>query len=82
MPGCPMEMEHKPSALCKAHCEQTPQSSETGTVVVPWFIAISCITLSYPEEEQRPFSFENYASPRWMASSSPPLRIQFQVFRI
>jgi hypothetical protein len=82
MPNCPMEMERKLSSLCNEHCKQTPQSSQVGTVDIPLFLAITCRTMIYPEIVERTASGAVLACPLRLPSSSPPRRIQFQVFRI
>ena len=81
-PDCAREMGAKPSPLCKAHCDQSSQLSQ-----VPVFDLLPVVLFSlwsatnldpFDPASSRPIPDE----PRWLADGSPPLRIQYQVFRI
>ena len=79
---CAKQMDDNPTPLCKAHCDQSSQSSQTPTMFVP---AIALIEL-WPQttlgsmEPMLPTRFAQ-AAPNKLAGASPPLRIQYQVFR-
>ena len=79
---CAVEMKLKPSSLCKAHCDQTSQSSEIQVVNFPVFLAytVRIIDFIHPDDRSSSGVFNN--SPLWLRDGSPPLRIQYQVFRI
>lgn len=80
-PDCAAEMATKASPLCKAHCEQPSQSSQTPGIDVPPVILISLGAVPLPvTPEQIPAGASLARSP-WLADASPPLRIQYQVFR-
>ncbi|MGV8933855.1 MAG: hypothetical protein ACOH1I_04495 [Gallionellaceae bacterium] len=79
---CMHEMESASAPLCKAHCEQTPQSSEVPSISFAPFTVQTQWSLVY-QDALEPASSRAYGnSPVWQTDASPPLRIQFQVFRI
>lgn len=81
-PDCAQEMGAKPSPLCKAHCDQSSQSNQVPVLdLLPAVLLSLWIAPSldpFDQASSRPIPDE----PRWLADSSPPLRIQYQVFRI
>lgn len=80
-PDCAAEMATKAPPLCKAHCEQPSQSSQTPTIDLPPIILVSIGVAPQPvSPEQIPAGVTLARSP-WLADASPPLRIQYQVFR-
>ena len=79
---CAQEMGAKPSSLCKAHCDQSSQSNQ-----VPAFNLLPVVLFSlWTAPNLDPFdsvSFRPIPDEPWrIAGGSPPLRIQYQVFRI
>lgn len=80
-PDCAAEMDIMPSSMCKAHCEQYSQSNQIQTIDIPPVILVSVGEVLQPvTPEQIPASAIHARSP-WLADASPPLRIQYQVFR-
>lgn len=81
-PDCAQEMSAKPSPLCKAHCDQSSQSNQVPALdLLPVVLLSLWIAPSFDPFDptsSRPIPDE----PRWLADGSPPLRIQYQVFRI
>ena len=81
-PDCVREMEGKASPLCKAHCDQSAQSSQVPAIDLLPFAGFALWTLSPIDAVDRPSSRVLRDSLEWLADASPPLRIQYQVFRI
>jgi hypothetical protein len=79
---CAQEMGAKPSSLCKAHCDQSSQSNQVPALNLLPVVLFSLWTAPnldpFDSASSRPIPDE----PRWLADGSPPLRIQYQVFRI
>jgi hypothetical protein len=81
-PDCMHEMETGTSPLCKAHCNPSPQSDEMPSVTFAPFMVQTQWSLFYPDTFEPASSRTFNNSLAWQADSSPPLRIQFRVFRI
>ena len=81
MADCTHEMVATTTPLCKAHCEQSPQSSEVPSITFAPFMVQTEWSLVYLDAFKLASSL-TYNSPVWQTDGSPPLRIQFQVFRI
>ncbi len=81
-PDCAREMESKPSPLCKAHCDQSAQSNQVPTLDLLPFVGLGLWVVSRLDTFDLPRSKAHYDSPAWLTDGSPPLRIQYQVFRI
>lgn len=79
---CMHEMEAATSSLCKAHCDQSPQSHEVSPVTIAPFMVQTHWTLDYPDVVELVSSRSFNINPVLHSDGSPPLRIQFQVFRI
>ena len=79
---CAVEMNQKPSVICKAHCDNSSQSSETVSVNLPPFIALTSMTPIYLDDSVYTSSMIVDNRPVRLTDGSPPLRIQYQVFRI
>lgn len=78
---CAAGMNAKPSPLCKAHCAQSAQSSQTPSIDIPP-LALASLWLISPFATFEPSPARAiHDRPMWLAAASPPLRIQFQVFR-
>lgn len=78
---CAAEMNTNPSPLCKAHCAQSAQSSQTPSIDIPPFALTSLWFISpFAAFEASPVR-AIHDRPVWLVDASPPLRIQFQVFR-
>ena len=78
---CAAEMNAKPSPLCKAHCAQSAQSNQTPSVDIPPLALASMVSAPALDVfEQRP-ARALHVHAVWLADASPPLRIQYQVFR-
>lgn len=82
MADCMHEMEAINSPLCKAHCDQTPQSNEVPSVTFAPFMVQAHWTIAYLDTVELSSSRILNNSSAWQSNGSPPLRIQFQVFRI
>lgn len=78
---CMHEMEASASPLCKAHCDQTPQSSQVPTITFAPFMVQTQWSVVYLDAFEETSS-RTYNSAVWQADGSPPLRIRYQVFRI
>ena len=79
-PDCAGGMHEKPSILCKVHCESStpsPQAMDMAETILPML----CMTASpvVPGHDLRNTSAPNSYS---QSGAPPPLRIQYQVFRI
>ena len=81
-PDCAREMKSKPSPLCKAHCDQSAQSSQVPAIDLLPFAGFELWALSHLDTVDQPSSLVLRDSPEWLVDASPPLRIQYQVFRI
>ena len=69
------------SGLCKAHCEQSSHSAQTPTFDLPSVALVALWSLSDPLQIVQG-DLVSQAAFQPQISASPPLRIQFQVFRI
>lgn len=82
--GCAQagQMEKSSSSLCKAHCEHESQSSQTPAVNLPPALLVTILEIPgfNPDGLQSIQHLHNYFPP--LTNGSPPLRIQYQVFRI
>ena len=76
---CAGDMHQKPSLLCKVHCEKSTPSSHASHDFAP-VLAISYAEMPY----EQPVSFEafDHDNGYGLVSAFPPLRIQYQTFRI
>ena len=79
---CMHEMESASAPLCKAHCDQTTQFSEVPSVSIAPFMVQTQWSVVFVEALASVSLHTYNYSPVWQADASPPLRIQFQVFRI
>jgi hypothetical protein len=79
---CMHEMESASAPICKAHCDQTPQSSEVPSVSIAPFMVQTQWPLVFVDALASTSLHIGNNNPVWQADASPPLRIQFQVFRI
>ena len=77
-----MDMDAKPSPLCKAHCDPSAQAEHRVSLDVPPLALMSAASVSLIDLSERPAARACPVRPAWLADSSPPLRIQYQVFRI
>lgn len=82
-PDCAMQqMNNKPSPACKAHCDQPSQSYQTPSLVVPPIALVALWTLTpFDEIDALPTTRSMPTVYKKQAGASPPLRIQYQVFR-
>ena len=79
---CMRAMKAQPSVLCKAHCELLAQSSQVPAIALApsvWLNLWVVARLDMPDPASPPVTHDSLA---WLTDSSPPLRIQYQVFRI
>lgn len=81
-PDCAREMRAKPSPLCKAHCDQSSQSNQVPALDLLPAVLLSLWIAPSPDPFDPASSHPIPDEPRWLADGSPPLRIQYQVFRI
>ncbi len=87
---CPMgqvadqgeQRDDQSTPLCKAHCVQQPQSHQTATLDMPAVQLAAFFVLPHfqPDSLQSGTFLRSDSLPS--ARGSPPLRIQYQVFRI
>lgn len=78
---CAAEMHTKPSPLCEAHCAQSVQASQTPSIDLPPLALTSLWLVSLFDGFEPAPGRAFHDRPAWLADASPPLRIQFQVFR-
>ncbi|TXH74015.1 hypothetical protein [Thiobacillus sp.] len=81
-PDCSQEMSAKPSPLCKVHCDQSSQSNQVPVLNLLPAVLLSLWVVPSPDPFDPPSSRLTPDESRWLADGSPPLRIQYQVFRI
>jgi len=81
-PDCADEMASKPSPLCKAHCDQSAQSDQVPAMHLLPFAWVGLWGVSHLDPVDQPSSRVLHNGPMWLTDASPPLRIQYQVFRI
>ena len=79
---CAREMGSKPSPLCKAHCDQSAQSDQVPAMHLLPFTWVGLWVVSHLDSVDQPSSRLLHNGPMWLTDASPPLRIQYQVFRI
>ena len=79
-PDCAGGMHEKPSILCKVHCESSTPSPQAMDLAEP-ILPMLCMTASLdaPWHDMLKTSISNRYS---QSGAPPPLRIQYQVFRI
>jgi hypothetical protein len=73
---CAGNMHQKPSMLCKAHCEHSSPSPHAPDVAAP---ALICMATTVPVPGAIKISAQDRLA---YPDRSPPLRIQYSVFRI
>lgn len=78
---CAMQMEIQPSPLCVEHCKHSPQSSQTASVDIPPAMLLSVGSALSFDMPGPALAGTDHIRPLWLADASPPLRIQYQVFR-
>lgn len=84
MAGC-TQMEQKDessSALCKAHCEQSPQVTSVSSLDMPPLTLVAILEVPHFYSAGIQSGQSLYSNLPLAVNGSPPLRIQFQVFRI
>jgi hypothetical protein len=77
-----MDMDAKPSPLCKAHCDPSAQADHRVSFDIPPLVLMSAAPAFLLDLAVPPAARAHPVRPSWLADASPPLRIQFQVFRI
>lgn len=77
-----MDMDAKPSPLCKAHCDPSAQADHRASLDIPPLALVSAVPVSLIDLSAQPAVRAGSIRPAWLADASPPLRIQYQVFRI
>jgi hypothetical protein len=80
-PDCSGAMDPELPLLCKAHCENHAQSNQTPSVDIPPLTLLSLWLAPLPMAPETPVARTSHFPPVWLADASPPLRIQYQVFR-
>ncbi|TCV89052.1 hypothetical protein [Sulfurirhabdus autotrophica] len=81
---CP-QMSHKDSQsspLCKAHCDQTAQLNQTHSLDLSPSLFVAILDLPKFKLVNVQPGYDGRNNFLLLASGSPPLRIQFKVFRI
>lgn len=81
-PDCAREMANKPSPLCNAHCDPSAQSDRVPAAHLLPFAWMRLWAVSHLDPVDGPSSRALHNGPMWLTDASPPLRIQYQVFRI
>jgi hypothetical protein len=81
-PDCAREMESKLSPLCKAHCDQSAQSNQVPTIDNLPLALVELWVVSHLDTFHMLTVPTLRDGPVWLTDGSPPLRIQYQVFRI
>jgi len=76
------QMDNQSSPLCKAHCVQPSQSHQTASLDIPSALLVAIVDLPKfnPDHTQSGPFFRSDFFP--VTDGQPPLRIQYQVFRI
>lgn len=80
-PDCAMQMDPQPSPLCVEHCKQSPQSNQTASLDIPPAALVSVGIVLLSDMPGPTLADASHIRPLWLADASPPLRIQYQVFR-
>lgn len=81
-PDCAKQMNDKPSPACKAHCDQSSQSNLTPSLVVPPIALVALWALTpFDKIDTLPATRSVPTVSKKQAGVSPPLRVQYQVFR-
>ncbi len=76
------QMDNKSSPLCKAHCAQVSQSSQTPALNLPPLVLVAILEIPrFNLVSLQPVQYIHDDFPP-LTDGSPPLRIQYQVFRI
>ncbi len=79
---CHRSMDEQSTPLCKAHCVQPAQSHQIAAPDIPSVQLVAIFDLPrLSPDNTRSGAFSRNDLPR-SPDSSPPLRIQYQVFRI
>jgi hypothetical protein len=79
-PGC-SQMDPELPLLCKAHCENHAQSSHTPSIDIPPLTLLSLWVAPLPLVPESPAVRTSHSPPARLSGASPPLRIEYQVFR-
>ena len=79
--GCARAMSTQPTPLCKAHCDLSAQSSQASVIALVPSVWLNLWVVSRDTLDS-PLSRVTHDGSAWLTDSSPPLRIQYQVFRI
>lgn len=87
MPGampmdCGGNLDPDQPTLCKAHCEQSSQSSQSNAPDLPPLNLTTVIWLALLPDQLNLRPTQAFdTSPARLTGAAPPLRIQYQVFR-
>lgn len=76
---CARDMRTQPAPLCKAHCDPSVQSNQTPSFELPPVVLVAQAPVL--DVVDLPHMHAIFARPVWLVDASPPLRIQYQVFR-
>lgn len=77
-----MDRDAKPSPLCKAHCDPSAQADHRASLDIPPLVLMSAAPAFLLGLAAPSVARAHPVRPAWLADASPPLRIQYQVFRI
>lgn len=81
MPDCEMGAEKERPVICQVHCQKDAQSADNNVPTLhPPLLLVLFFTAPFADAAQ-PLAAALSLTPAAVASS-PPLRIQYQVFRI
>ena len=76
------QMDKASYPLCKAHCAQASQSSQTPAFNLPPSVLVAILEIPrFNPVSLQPVQYLHNDFPP-LTDGSPPLRIQYQVFRI
>lgn len=79
---CADDMDAKSPPLCKAHHAPSVQADHRPSLDIPPLVLTSAAPASPVGLSVPPAARARPVRPGWLADASPPLRIQYQVFRI
>ncbi|WP_341675634.1 hypothetical protein [Niveibacterium sp. SC-1] len=80
MPDCHKAQHAESPVLCKAHCQKDSQSAELK-IPAPSLPVLVALFFLAPTAEAAQLRSVAPPTPPTLAAASPPLRVQYQVFR-
>lgn|GEM_PF-4728693 len=80
VPDCHKAQHVEPPVLCKAHCQKDSQSAELK-IPAPSLPVLVALFVLAPAAEASQVRSVAPPTPPTLVAASPPLRVQYQVFR-